>query len=259
MTTPTVPPPDTASGAGHPDRAPSAGPGPAPTGGGAPAGGPPPPGATPGAVPGARPVWWRRRGFLVGVGVVAVIGASVVSDLPTHTSRRTDIAGETTVIGEVTSDVAPCVFAVKEAATLYGDETSGALLTAGNRAQIPALLRDDQDACSFTDDSIFQLSDIDVPGSPAGKDMGQAVNSATVWATSDALAVIEDIQSLTTDPGDARARRDLGRDERLLALDRDRVDGDVDAAGRALDTTLPRIALATVTVTAPVAAPAPAR
>jgi len=192
--------------------------------------------------------WYRRRPFLVGVGVVVVVGAAVVSDLPTHTSRATDIQGETTVISEITGDVAPCVFAVREALTLYGDETSGTL-SAGNRAQIPGLLRDDQDACSFTDSSIYDLSDIEVPGSPAGKDMGQAVNTTTVWATSDALAAIEDIQSLTSDPADRKARAQLVVARRLLAEDSAKVAGEVGAAGRTLRTTLPAIGLSTKPVT----------
>jgi hypothetical protein len=189
-----------------------------------------------------RARWYRRRAFLVFVGVVAVVGAAVITDLPTHTSRATDIRGETTVIGEINADVAPCVFAVREALTLYSDETSGTL-SSGNRSQIPALLRDDQNACSFTDSSIFDLSNIEVPGSPAGKHIGEAVNTVTVWATSDALGAIEVVQTLTSRPTDRKARAQLLVDERLLAQDRAKATAEINAAGRTLRTRLPALNL----------------
>ena len=71
-------------------------------------------------------------------------------------------------ISEINTDVAPCLFSLREALTLYGDETTGTL-SAAHRAQIPGLLRDDQTACSYTNDNIFELSDIDVPGSRGGQ------------------------------------------------------------------------------------------
>jgi len=192
---------------------------------------------------GKKTPWYRRRAFLVSAGVVVVVGAAVISDLPTATSRASDIQGETTVIGQINTDVGPCVFSVHEALTLYGDESGR--LSAGDRAQIPGLLRDDQNACSYTDASIFDLSDISPLGSPAGKEVGQAVNTATVWATSDALSAIEAVENLTTHPSDRRARSSLRTEERLLAADRDKVTSEIDAAGRLLGTRLPRLLITT--------------
>jgi len=181
--------------------------------------------------------WYRRRAVLLAMGVVVVIAAAVISDLPTPTSPAADAKGENAVIGEINSDVAPCLFSVREALTLYGDETAGTLSSA-HRAEIPALLRDDQTACSYTNDSIFELSDIDVPGSAAGKHVSQAVNTVTVWATSDALGAVEAVQTLTSDPSDRKARAQLYADERLLAQDRDKVTAQIAAAGRSLGTRL---------------------
>ncbi len=181
--------------------------------------------------------WYKRRGFLVAVGVVVVVGAAVISDLPTPTSPASDTKVENAVIKEINADVAPCLFSVREALTLYGDETSGTLSSA-HRAQIPALLRDDQTACSYTNDNIFQLSEIDVPGSAAGKQVSQAVNTVTVWATSDALGAIEAIQTLTARPGDRKARSQLHHQEGLLAEERDKATAEIDAAGHALGTRL---------------------
>jgi len=192
---------------------------------------------------GPRTPWYRRRAFLVAAAVVVVVVAVVVSDLPTPTSRASDIQGEAAIIGEINTDVAPCVFSVHEALTLYADESGR--LSAAHRSQIPGLLRDDQTACSYTNDNIYELSDIDLIGSPAGREVGQAVNTATVWATSDALAAIEAVQSLTKDPADRRARSKLEADRRLLAADRDKVTSQIDAAGRLLGTRLPTIDITT--------------
>jgi hypothetical protein len=188
--------------------------------------------------------WYKRRAFLVAAGVIVVVGAAVISDLPTPTSSASDANSENAVIKQINSDVAPCLFSVREALTLYGDETSGTLSSA-HRAQIPALLRDDQTACSYTNDNIFQLSDVAVPGSAAGKQVGQAVNTVTVWATSDALGAIEAIQVLTSRPGDRKARSQLRNDERLLVEDRDKATAQIDAAGHALGTRLATLDVST--------------
>lgn len=202
---------------------------------------PPAPEAGPSVTP-----WYRRRAFLVCAGVVVVVAAAVISDLPTPTSRASDIQAESAVISEINSDVAPCVFSVHEALTLYADEAG--TLSAAHRSQIPGLLRDDQNACSYTNANIFDLSDIDLLGTPAGKQVGQAVNTATVWATSDALGAIEAVQSLTSDPTDRKARSTLRGDERLLAADRDKATAEIDTAGRLLDTRLPALGLSTQTL-----------
>lgn len=198
----------------------------------------------PASEPGPSPTpWYRRRAFLVCAGVVVVVAVAVVTDLPTPTSRASDIAAESAVIGQINSDVAPCVFSVHEALTLYVDEEG--TLSAAHRSQIPGLLRDDQNACSYTNANIFDLSDIDVLGTPAGKQVAQAVNTATVWATSDALGAIEAVQSLTSDRADRKARAALLADQRLLAADRDKATSQIDAAGRLLKTRLPPLGLST--------------
>jgi hypothetical protein len=173
-----------------------------------------------------------------------VVGVAVISDLPTPTSRASDVQAENAVIKEINSDVAPCLFSVREALTLYADETSGTLSSA-HRAQIPGLLRDDQTACSYTNDNIFELSDIAAPGSAAGKQVSQAVNTVTVWATSDALGAIEAIQTLTARPGDRKARSQLHSAERLLTQDRNKATAEIDAAGHALGTKLATLDVST--------------
>ena len=197
---------------------------------------------TPGS---ARPKapWFRRRTFLVAVGVVVVVGISVVSDLPTGASRTADIQAETTVIGEINADIAPCVYAVHEALGLYSDEAS-TTLPPDHRARIPDLLRDDQEACSLTDQSIFDLSDIESPGGNAGNRVDDSLNTATVWTTSDAVGLIATIEALTNGPNH-KAQAQLLKYKGLLAADRKKATAEIQAADKDLKAKLPLLNLTT--------------
>jgi hypothetical protein len=97
------------------------------------------------------------------------------------------------------------------------------------------LLRDDQASCSFTSEYIYDLSGIEVPGTTAGRDIGGLVSTLTLWVTSDALAAINAIMVLTTDPADATQIAALDRSERMLASDRSTVNSELRAAETALD------------------------
>jgi len=176
-----------------------------------------------------KPAWYRRRWVLVTVGVVAVVVVSVLVDLPRPTTVSQDVSAQTSVMNEVNGDVAGCAYAIRETFTIYQDMKTGAL-SASDRSRVPTLLRDDQTACSFTNSSIFDLSDVEPPGSPAGKKIGQTVSVVTLWATSDALAAIEDVQALDGNTGSATTVADLTKQEHLLANDRAQAIGDVRAA-----------------------------
>jgi hypothetical protein len=184
------------------------------------------------------PVWYKRRGVLVTGAIVVIIAASVIVDLPRQTTATQDTAAQTSLINEINRDVAGCGFAVRESFAIYQDMRTGALTTS-DRSQAPKMLRDDQTACSFTNSSIFSLSTVEVPGSPAGKSIGQVVNVATLWATSDALAAIEDIQSLYSNQGGTTTVADLSKQEVALAKDRALAISYVDAADKVLGATLP--------------------
>jgi hypothetical protein len=205
----------------------------------------PPPGGRPVPSPDdapVRPPWYRRRGVLLVGGVTAVLAITVITDLPSPTSRATDIASATAVINDVNADISPCVFAVDEALTIYGDQTRGSL-TVADRARIPGLLGDDQTACSFANESIFNLSEIDVPGSASGKHLGSIVSSVTLWTTSDALGAIEAVQRLITDPHNAQAQAALAKDKTLMASDRAEADASLTAVDTMLGTKLVGLAL----------------
>ncbi len=190
--------------------------------------------ASPANDPSGPGPWYRRRNVLLAACVVVILAITVITDLPSHASHASNIASATALIKEVNDDIAPCVFAAGEAFTIYADQTHNSL-TASDRASIPGMLNDDQTACSFTNDSIFSLSDIDVPGSAAGKQLGDIVNSVTLWSTSDALGAIDAIQTLSTEPGNRAALSALAKNRRLMAADRDAADASVQAIDRLLD------------------------
>jgi hypothetical protein len=185
-----------------------------------------------------RPVWYKRGWVLVTVAVAALIVASVLVDLPSHTTVATDTADQAAIMKQINTAIAGCSFGVKETFTIYQGLRAGTL-SASDRALVPSLLRDDQTACSFTSSSIFDLSNVQGTGTPAGKDIGLVVNVATLWATSDALAAIEDIQTLWTDPTNAAALADLPKREVALAKGRTQADGYVAAADRLLHANIP--------------------
>jgi hypothetical protein len=186
-----------------------------------------------------RPPWYKRAWFVAGAAVAAVVIASVIVDLPSHTTVARDTADQTSIMQEINSAIGGCSFGVKETFTIYQGLTAKTL-SAADRALTPSLLRDDQTACSFTSSSIYDLSNVEGTGTPAGKDVGNVVNVATLWATSDALGAIEDIQTLTTHPGDPTALSDLSKQEGALARDRATADRYVAEADHLLGARLPR-------------------
>jgi len=185
-----------------------------------------------------RPVrWYRRRAILVAAGTIIVVAVTVITDLPVHSSNASDISAERSVMSEVNTDMTPCTYAAKESFSINADQLAGRL-TASDRRQAPGLLRDDLSACSFTDNSIFDLADVEPPSSAAGKRLGELVNTVTLWATSDALGAISDLEVLLDNPNDVGPERDLLKRERALSSDRAAARADVSAADHILGTRL---------------------
>ena len=183
--------------------------------------------------------WYRRRALLVTLAAVAVLAVTVISDLPVHGSATANISAGKGVMSEVNTDIAPCAYAVKESFSIHAEQIAGSL-SLSDLHEATSLLHDDQAACSFTDDSIFELSSIEVPGSAAGKRLGDLVSTATEWTTSDALGAISDLEELFAHPNDAGALHDLAARERALASDRAASLADVSAADQILGARLPK-------------------
>ncbi|MGA2474903.1 MAG: hypothetical protein ABSG39_15670, partial [Acidimicrobiales bacterium] len=101
----------------------------------------------------------------------------------------------------------------------------------------------------FTSEYIYDLSDVQVPGTPAGKHLGQLIATATLWTTSDSLRAIEDVQTLMNDPNKASVLHNLSKEEAQLATDRQTAISQEDAADRALDTHLQPVDLPAISGT----------
>ncbi len=187
------------------------------------------PGPGPGA-DAAQPVWYKRTWLIVTVAIAAVVGASILIDLPRHVSNAEDVASQTATLKEINTDVAPCGYAVNETFLIHHDQVAGTL-TPTDRVSATKMLTDDQTACSFTNGSIFDLTNnIQVQDTAAGKYVDRMLSITTTWVTSDALAAVEDIQYLYLHPGDRAKIRDLARQELLLARDRAQAIGDIQQA-----------------------------
>jgi hypothetical protein len=196
----------------------------------------------PSASPKKAPIWERRRGLLIGLAVAVIVLITVLSDLPVSTSRASDISAERSVMSEVNTDLAPCAYGIHQAIGIWNLQATHQLSPA-DRAPAPGLLSDDQSACSFTNEDVFDLSNVQVPQTTAGKQLGQMVSTATLWTTSDALRAIEDVQTLMNDPGNAAALHTLSAAESQLAVDRGSALAHEEAADRALDIHLPPVDL----------------
>jgi hypothetical protein len=192
--------------------------------------------------PKKAPIWQRHRGLAIAAVVFVILLITVLSDLPTSTSRADDITAERSVMSEVNTDLGPCALAIHQAVGIWNLQATHAL-TPADRAPTPGLLGDDQTACSFTNENIYDLAGIQVPGTAAGKQLGQLVATVTLWTTSDSLRTIEDVQTLMGDPGNAAVLHNLSKEEAQLATDRRTAIAQEDAADRNLGTRLPRVDL----------------
>jgi len=155
-----------------------------------------------------EPVWQRHRRLAIVAAVLVIAVITVLTDLPTPTSRSSDIAAERSVMSEVNSDLQPCAYAVRQAIGIWALQAHHQL-SAAERAPTPGLLSEDQSACSFTNQGVYDLSNIQVPGTPAGKQLGQLLATAMLWTTSDSLRAIEDVQTLMNQPDAAAVLRRL--------------------------------------------------
>ena len=136
-----------------------------------------------------KPVWYRRAWVIATAAVVAVVVASVLVDLPTTTNKVTDAADQTAIMKEINTDLAPCAYGITETLAIYRDQQAHTL-TPSDTTESPSMMRDDQEACSFTSSSIYDLSNVEGTGTPAGKDVTRVITVATLWTTSDALGAI---------------------------------------------------------------------
>jgi hypothetical protein len=188
-----------------------------------------------------KPAFFKRRSVLVSAAVIVVAAVTVVTDLPTATSLSSQLGADKAVMKQINADLAPCAFAANESFTIYRDQQDHSL-SKSDLGRVPGLLNDDQEACSFTSESIYDLaSDVDIPDSSSGKPLGQMAGTVTLWATSDALSAIESIQALSSDAGDKSALNQLVKEEGLLSSDRAQAEAQLRAADKVLGADLPAL------------------
>jgi hypothetical protein len=186
----------------------------------------------------ARTIWYKRTSVLVVAAIAVVVGASILIDLPRPISNAEDVASQTASLKEINQDLAPCGYAIKETFLIHQDQVAETL-TPSDHASATKMMVDDQSACSFTNSSVYDLTNnIQVQDTAAGKFVDRMLSVATTWVTSDALAAVEDIQYLYLHPGDPAKTRDLLAQEKLLAADRAQAILDVQEADAILHTRL---------------------
>jgi hypothetical protein len=191
----------------------------------------------------AKRPFFKRRSVIVGAVVIVILAVTAVTDLPSHATTASQISEDTAIMKEVDADLAPCAYAASESFMIWKDQQDHTL-TPSDVSRVPGLLRDDQVACSFTSDSIYDLtSNVEVPQTSSGKPLGEMVGTVTLWATSDALSAIEAIQTLTSDPGNDAALKQLRKEEPILASDRSQAEAQLNAADKVLAAKLPALNL----------------
>lgn len=183
-------------------------------------------------------VWYKRPWFLITVAIIVVVGVSIITDLPHPISKTEDIAAQNASMHQINTDIAPCVYAIKESFNFYNEDVAGTL-SSSKLKTVRTYLVADQSACSFTSGQIYDLTNnIQVLDTTAGKKIDQMLSGIVLWITSDALAAIEAIQYLIDHPGDSATIAKLAKAEGLLAADRVKIYSDFDAAQSVLGPTL---------------------
>lgn len=167
-----------------------------------------------------KAVWYRRPWVLAALSVIVIVAVSVVIDLPRPITESQDVASQNASIKQMNTDLADCSYAAKESFLIYNRQVTGKL-SASNLAQVPKLLNDDETACSFASEPVFDLTNnIQVDDTAAGKHVDRMLSVVEHWITDNALAAVKDIQYLFKHPGDTSTIRHLAYQERQLTVDR---------------------------------------
>jgi hypothetical protein len=171
----------------------------------------------------AKAVWYRRPWVIATLSLVVIIAISVVTDLPRPITKAEDAASQNASIKVMNTDLAECTFAAKESFHFYNMNVTGKL-TQSNLALMPKLLNDDETACSFAGQPVYDLTNnLQVDDTKAGLHIDRAKNDVQTWMTDFALASIRDIQKLFKHPGDVATIRNLAYQERQLGVQREKV------------------------------------
>jgi hypothetical protein len=195
---------------------------------------------------------WRRFlrfGLPLLAIVLVIVAVAVATDLPHNESLASERSSASYLVSLVNSYILPCTTATTESASIFRQWQQGRL-SASDRSQAPTLLSQDADACSYTSDDINNLSQLEEPGTGAGKYLALMIGDTLSWTTSDALGAIDDFSLITANPKDANAAADLRSREKFLAIDRGEALGAVSDAERYLKGTLPALKIPAIRISA---------
>ena len=177
--------------------------------------------------------WYRRGWFLILVVAVVVVAASVVADLP-HRATNAELAAQaTTLVKSVDGDIRTCTYSLQQSEAIFARHVAGTL-TASQKSQVPNLLSQNEQACSFANQAVVNIGTITIPSGNAGVDLSNMITGVELWMTSDAVAAISDMELLIERPGDAKAQTGLRHQEAQLTKDRAKADGAIRAVRAAL-------------------------
>lgn len=187
--------------------------------------------------------WYIRRAAVVGVVVAAFVAVAVITDIPTPASRAQRISDAKGFLSAAYGYLDSCNAALTEAFSIEA-QVVGHHLTAGDLIRVPDLLRDDNFACSYTNDDVFQLASMTIPRSLA--ESNRFATAVVSWIVPDAYGVTNAIITLAGDPGNPAASAELRTYEADLTADRATAEGALEAMDRQLGTTLPALKLVRV-------------
>lgn len=179
--------------------------------------------------------WYLRRATVAGFLVVAIVAVAVITDLPTqanHSQRVSDAEGFVTgAYGYLNI----CNTALAEAFSI-ASQVASRRLTSADLMRVPDLLRDDNLACSLTNDAVYQLASMAIPRALAGSN--QFATALYEWVVPDAFGATREIAALASDPGNPTASALLRRFDAQLTSDRASAERALEAMDRQLDTSL---------------------
>jgi hypothetical protein len=182
----------------------------------------------------AKAVWYRRPWFLATLGVIVVVGISVITDLPHPITKAEDASQQNGVIKQINGDTAPCVYAIKESFSFYREELAHTL-AASDLGVVKNYLLEDQTICSFASGPVSDMTNnIEVSDTKPGKKIDAALASTVKWITYDGVAAILDIRNYFGKTPFTMNTPDLVKWENALESDREAEVTDVQSASAML-------------------------
>ena len=194
-----------------------------------------------------KPAWYKRRAWLLTIGVVAVLGSVVALDYPHRTTHAQQLADAKSLVTQIKGDVTACNFGLNEATTVYRDAAYGHL-TSQQKGEVPHLLQDDLTACSYTNSQVYSLDTISIPRNLARTQLTNVAASTSTWAFPDAASYIENLAALDKNPANSKARGQLRSEEVALANERTKINSEMAAVQSQLHTKLPPMNLTQVPI-----------